>query len=348
MLLVATGDQVMKRQNSVRRGRRLGASVVLVALLVVLIAVILVMGRHGADGSRLTEKIVRSRKSVDDGAPLDPSYFAPGACVAFAPTGGDNGKTVFLDAGHGGIDPGGVGTTQAGQTVYESDVNLPIVLDTMALLRSRGYRVVVSRTADTTVLGLHADDTDEGTLSELGTHDDVAARDVCANLARADLLVGLYMDAGGSPDDAGSVTIYDPDRPFSPASAKFANLLQTDVLSVMDSQSWEIPNDGVQPDSGFGSLVGDPSTSALSEKAANYNHLMLIGPGEIGYFSTPSQMPGAVIEPLYLSDPFEGTIAVSTDDQQIISQGIATAVEQYFAPISSASGARTSLRSRRR
>jgi N-acetylmuramoyl-L-alanine amidase len=43
-------------------------------------------------------------------------------------------------------------------------------------------------------------------------------------------------------------------------------------------------------------------------------------------------MPGAVIEPLYLTDPFEGSIAASAPDRQIIAQGIATAVEQYFAP----------------
>jgi hypothetical protein len=54
-------------------------------------------------------------------------------------------------AGHGGIDPGGVGTTSAGQQVDESTVNLAIELDAMAVLRARGYRVVVSRTQDTTV-----------------------------------------------------------------------------------------------------------------------------------------------------------------------------------------------------
>jgi N-acetylmuramoyl-L-alanine amidase len=225
-----------------------------------------------------------------------------------------------------------VGTTEAGQTIYESDVNLPIVLDTMALLRERGYRVVVSRAEDTTVLALGPGDTDEGVLSELGSHDDVAARDVCANLAKADLLVGVYMDAGGTADNAGSVTVYDPDRPFSPDNAKFANLLQADVVSVMNAQGWQIPNDGVQPDGGFGSAVGDPATGGLAAAAAAYNHLLLIGPAQSGYFSTPSQMPGAVIEPLYLTDPFEGSIAASAPDRQIIAQGIATAVEQYFAP----------------
>jgi N-acetylmuramoyl-L-alanine amidase len=41
-------------------------------------------------------------------------------------------------------------------------------------------------------------------------------------------------------------------------------------------------------------------------------------------------MPGAVIEPLYLTDPFEGSIAASAKGQAVIAQGIATAVEQFL------------------
>jgi N-acetylmuramoyl-L-alanine amidase len=252
--------------------------------------------------------------------------------MAFAPTNGDNNKMVFLDAGHGGIDPGGVGTTESGQTIYESDVNLAIELDAMALLRARGYRVVVSRTQDSTVVRLTPTDTSDGVLSLQGSHDDVVARDVCANLAKADALVGIYMDAGASSQNAGSVTVYDTDRLFSQANLRLAGLLQNDVLSAMNAQGWQMPDDGVLPDSGFGSSVGDPSAGGIAGEAAAYNHLLLIGPAMSGYLSTPSEMPGAVIEPLYLTDPFEGSIAASTADQKVIAQGIASAVEQFLAP----------------
>ena len=40
-------------------------------------------------------------------------------------------------------------------------------------------------------------------------------------------------------------------------------------------------------------------------------------------------MPGAVIEPLYISDPFEGSIADSTGGQMVIARGIANAIEQF-------------------
>ncbi len=80
------------------------------------------------------------------GTPVDAKLFEPGACMEYPPTSGDRHLTVFLDAGHGGLDPGGVGETESGQTIYEADETLPVELDTMALLRAKGYTVVVSRT----------------------------------------------------------------------------------------------------------------------------------------------------------------------------------------------------------
>jgi N-acetylmuramoyl-L-alanine amidase len=264
------------------------------------------------------------------GMSIDPGFFASGSCVAFAPTAGNRRQTVFLDAGHGGIDPGGIGTTASGQTVHEADETLPVELDAMALLRAKGYRVVVSRTRATTVLRLGPADTVEGVLSLLGAHADVAARDVCANDAGASVLVGIYFDTGGSSQDAGSITAYDTDRPFSAANDKLAGLLQADVLADMDAQGWEIPNDGTGSDTSLGSIAGNPAEGGLASAAAAYDHLLLIGPAAAGYFSTPSEMPGAVIEPLYITDPFEGSIANSARGQMIIARGIATAVEQYF------------------
>jgi len=253
---------------------------------------------------------------------IDPALFATGACMAYQPTRNDRHETVFLDAGHGGVDPGAVGSTESGTTIEESTINLPIELDTMALLRARGYRVVVSRTQNTTVTRLTAGDTSGGIFTAAGSHDDVAARDICANMARASLLVGIYMNAGYE-GDAGCVTGYDADRPFSADNLRLATLLQSDVLGAMNAQGWAIPDGGVQNDTGLG--------SAVSAQAESYGHLMLLGPAQAGYFTTPSQMPGALIEPLFLTDPFEGSIAASAHGQQVIAGGIAQAVSQYFA-----------------
>jgi N-acetylmuramoyl-L-alanine amidase len=306
--------------------------VTVVALLFAVAVAGVALPGFGAQLRRWASAMVHLGSASSDATALDPSAFATGACVAYAPTAGDNHETVFLDAGHGGIDPGGVGTTSAGVPVDESTVNLAIEVDAMALLRSRGYRVVVSRTQNTTVVRLSAADASGNLLTAVGVHDDVVARDVCANLAHADALVGIYMDAAADSRGAGSVTLYDTDRPFAAANDRLAHLLQVDVLAAMNAQGWQIPDDGAVPDDGFGSSIGDPSAGGLAAAAAAYDHLLLIGPAANGYFSTPSDMPGAVVEPLYLTDPFEASIAVSAADQATIAGGIAGAVEQFLVP----------------
>lgn len=141
--------------------------------------------------------------------------------------------------------------------------------------------------------------------------------------------MGIYFDAG-SPQDAGSLTAYDPDRPFSAENLELATLLQDDVLAHLNAFGWDIPDDGVVSDVGLGA---PPLTAA----AAAYGHLLLLGPAMPGYFSTPSEMPGALIEPLYITDPFEGTIAASSTGQEAIAAGVAEAVEQYLSTPAKAS-----------
>jgi N-acetylmuramoyl-L-alanine amidase len=283
------------------------------------------------DGASTPNRIGESRGGSAE-TPLDTAEFAPGACVAFAPTKGDRHESVFLDAGHGGIDPGGVGTTTTGKTIEEANLTLPVELDAMTLLRADGFRVVVSRTSSSTVVRLRSGDESGGILTLQGSHDDVVARDVCANDAKARALVGIYFDAGSSSQNAGSLTAYDAARPFSAANLALATLVQHDVLADMNAQGWGIPNDGVLPDTALGSFVGDPSSGGIAGGAASYDHLLLIGPAAAGYFTTPSEMPGALIEPLYLTDPFEGSIADTRHGQSIIARGIATAIEQFLVP----------------
>ena len=146
------------------------------------------------------------------------------------------------------------------------------------------------------------------------------------------MLVGIYYDASRSSDNAGSITAYDAARPFSSTNLQLAGLVQRDVLAGMNAQGWGIPNDGVQTDGTLGSLDGAPTSGGLAAEAAAYGHLMELGPSMAGFFTTPSTMPGVIVEPLYLTDPFEGSIAGSKNGQTTIARGIALAVEQFLAP----------------
>ncbi len=288
-------------------------------------------GAGGASGAVATASgasrvtLRASIRRTDGGTPVDTKLFESGACMEYGPTSGDRHLTVFLDAGHGGLDPGGVGETESGQTIDEADETLPVELDTMALLRAKGFSVVVSRTKAETVARPGAGDVSDELFTAQGEHDDVMARDVCANLAKANVLLGIYFDAGDSQLNAGSVTGYDTDRPFSAQNLRLATLVQTDVLDAMNAQGWGIPDLGVVDDS----ELGGP---ALTTAAADYGHLLLLGPAEPGYSTSPSLMPGALIEPLFITDPYEGTQAASASGQEVIAGGLAQAIEQYFAP----------------
>jgi N-acetylmuramoyl-L-alanine amidase len=276
-------------------------------------------------GGRFTFLTATQRKGHPlSGIAIDRSLFVKGACMAFPPTSGNRHKTVFLDAGHGGVDPGGLGETELGQTIDGSNENLPIELDTMALLRADGYRVVVSRTRNSVVARPGPGDVSGGVFTAQGEFDDVAARAVCANLAKANILIGISMNVGGVPAISGCTTSADFVRPFKVANLRLANLMQNDVVDKLNEEDWAVPNNGVQSDE----MPGGPVP--LSAAAATYDHFLLLGPAMAGYFSTPSEMPGALIEPLFITDPYEGSIAASPVGQQVIARGLAQAVNQYF------------------
>lgn len=60
--------------------------------------------------------------------------------------------SVVIDAGHGGVDPGGVGVTTK---VRESDINLAIAKKLKSLLQSAGVTVVLTREDENGLYGIY-------------------------------------------------------------------------------------------------------------------------------------------------------------------------------------------------
>ncbi len=250
-----------------------------------------------------------------------PGEFSSGACVAVRATNG-NHRTVFIDPGHGGPDPGAQAIYN-GKLIDERTQTLAVALDMVPLLQKAGYRVVLSRMRDTSVVQVTPQYVANGQYTIAGEHADISARVDCANDAHAQLLLSIHFNSYSDPTVGGTETLYDDARPFTPSNLRFANLVQRDVLSGMATAGWTVPDRGVTPDSAGG-------TPALTAQGAAYGHLLELGPAEPGWFDHPSRMPGALCEPLFLTDPGEAAVAVSPHGRQVLAQAFVKAIGDYF------------------
>src|SRR5437588_1840553 len=191
-------------------------------LLAGFVAILLVAWAVNAIGGTGPRRASTARASGTPGvtvAPLPPSAvqltaagftFSPDACVAFPPTAAGPAKaTIFLDAGHGGVDPGTGGRTSRGKRIQEKVATLGVVKAATEQLRAAGYRVVVSRWADVTVSVPGPGDIVNGVFNADGARQDVLARVACANVSGAKALVSVHMNAFGLPSEGGALTIWD-------------------------------------------------------------------------------------------------------------------------------------------
>ncbi|MBQ7542741.1 MAG: N-acetylmuramoyl-L-alanine amidase [Clostridia bacterium] len=113
--------------------------------------------------------------------------------------GGDSisGKTIMLDPGHGGPDPGATCAVNSG-TYCESKIALAIAEKTRSKLQSMGASVIMTRTSE---IDLTMD-----------------SRKRMARQSFPDAFVAIHLDAAGSSSAAGTTAFYY--RPYSYALAK--------------------------------------------------------------------------------------------------------------------------------
>src|SRR5690625_1750717 len=117
-------------------------------------------------------------------------------------------KVIYLDAGHGGSDPGAIGNG-----LHEKDVTLDIALRTKKELEAAGYTVIMSRTTDKYL-----------SLSERTNH---------ANRVNADIFVSIHINAGGG---TGIETWKMANGPKPSESNKLATHIQNETIKQTDTR----------------------------------------------------------------------------------------------------------------
>lgn len=125
-----------------------------------------------------------------------------------------NPKVVYIDAGHGGSDSGAIGNG-----LREKDITLKTAKMVESLLKVQGYKVIMSRTADS-----------YPTLSDRTNE---------ANRHNADLFISIHVNAGGG---AGIETWWYDKGPESVKSKRLAKELQDEMIKATGANNRGVKN----------------------------------------------------------------------------------------------------------
>ncbi len=147
-------------------------------------------------------------------------------------------KTVVIDAGHGGKDPGAIGSNG-----YEKDVTLAAALALKSRLERTGrYRVVMTRSADVYV--------------------PLETRVPIARKSGADLFISLHADSGPTTNTRGASVYTLADR----AVARSAKLVSKD--------DWFMKA-GLQGDRGVSGILFDLTQRSTKNRSAKFAEMLL-------------------------------------------------------------------------
>ncbi len=167
-----------------------------------------------------------------------------------------NGRTIFLDPGHGGQDRFGKGPKE---DAIEADVNLSVALALRGYLEQADAKVILSRTKDTTIALL-----DRSTFS---------------NNSGADIFISIHHNSipdSGDPFTNYSSTFYharEGDSSYHPANHEIAKYIQREIAYLLGNSGPLSSFDGtlsdfeIYPGQGFSVLRNAGIPAVLTEGA---------------------------------------------------------------------------------
>lgn len=217
-------------------------------------------------------------------------------------------RTIVVDAGHGGRDPGAVGTTG----VREKDVVLDAALQLRDALEQRGqYRVALTRDADRFV--------------------ELEDRVRFARAQNADLFISIHADSHTNHDAAGA-SVYT-------LSEHGANRAQ----NLMAAQNWNIdlgeaPRNGVTHD-----ILVDLAQRETTNRSAQFAQTVIPRLGQVSPLLTNTHrnagffvllapdVPAVLIETGFLSNVADERRLADPRARQQMAGAMAQAVDAYFA-----------------
>ncbi|MEZ5995868.1 MAG: N-acetylmuramoyl-L-alanine amidase [Hyphomonadaceae bacterium] len=216
-------------------------------------------------------------------------------------------RTIVVDAGHGGHDPGAIGTTG----VREKDVVLDAALQLRQALEARGpYRVALTRDADRFV--------------------ELEDRVRFARAQHADLFISIHADASQSGEPCGASVYTLSDRGADRAQ------------NMMASQNWDIDLGDARQSAARDILV-DLAQRETTNRSAQFAQTVIPRLGQVapllrnthrnaGFFVLLApDVPAVLIETGFLSNATDERRLSDPRARQRMAGAMAEAVDAYFA-----------------
>lgn len=254
---------------------------------------------------------VKARPKMDDGPPSKATQKAAKDILSQL---GMTVRTILIDAGHGGRDPGAVRKEKVkGRTrivAMEKDVTLRAAKILGKMLKAKGFEVMYTRTDDTKV--------------------SLEDRSVLGNIKKADMFVSLHCNANNSSKVRGFETYY-----LSKASNEKVLRLaayENGVDPVRISDTQKIVMDLVH---GFKieeskSLAAHVQKRCVSSLRSRYSKVNDHGSRGAPFFVLiGAKMPAILVEMGYLSNATEAKRLQSDKYLQTVADGIAAGIEAY-------------------
>jgi N-acetylmuramoyl-L-alanine amidase len=236
----------------------------------------------------------------------------PPAPTAAAEPLGMSGQIVCIDPGHGGADLGNVRIENGTIALREKDFTLAHSLELGRRLEARGLTVVFTRTSDIEANPDNRDVNGDGIVAAEGGEansdqlDDLQARVLICNEAGADVLVSVHYNGAENEFLEGYEVWYNDEREFADQNARLARLTHTALGEAYAAAGYDAFDKGI----------------GIEAHAVT-------GPARPGKL-TPSEMPGIVVEGLFLSNEDDAAFIQSPIAEDTIVGAYEKAIVQFL------------------
>ncbi|MFH1015100.1 MAG: N-acetylmuramoyl-L-alanine amidase [Nitrospirota bacterium] len=226
-------------------------------------------------------------------------------------------KTIVLDPGHGGHDPGAVGPNG----LYEKDIVLDIALKVRTILsKNKNFRILLTRDKDVFI-----------PLEE---------RTAFANSKNADLFISIHVNASPKKTASG-VETYLLNWTNDEESIRVAARENAISLKKMKEQMKRYKSDvdimlsdlrrDLKRDESI-KLANYVQESIVSTLGENYNDIKNLGvKNALFYVLFGARMPSVLAEVSFISNPLEENLLSKESYRDYIAQAIADGIDTYMA-----------------